>query len=334
MPRDSTIQIRRSPRATSGDVPGWETVNPVLAVGELGLNIETKELKVGTNYTAWNSLPAFTAGSLNPALPTSLGGTNNTSPSYSGPLSMVSSAADYDLTGVAGTTGFMFFINCGTGSGGGTGQTTFTVASPPTGVLAGMQVAATNVVSFSKVVSTTATTVTVDTPFTGSVSGTVQIFDQVDVFGRSVTLLPNMTYLLEACIEYSWTPSATGNQPAVYFKPTNGITFQASGFNAFIQMSNQTATDTSANGSSKYERWNVGAGLAGLTVSGAGLTATNQKLRLQLTGVVRTITGGTLTMGIRSSNSATAAKVRAGSFMKFTQIGTPGGSADSIGTWV
>ena len=80
MPRDSQIQIRRSPRVTSGDVTGWETVNPILAVGELGLNIETKELKVGTNYTAWNSLSAFTASDLvtGTTLATTLGGTNRT----------------------------------------------------------------------------------------------------------------------------------------------------------------------------------------------------------------------------------------------------------------
>jgi hypothetical protein len=81
MPRNSKIQIRRSPTTTvDDDVPGWQTVNPTLSVGELGLDIYTKELKVGTNYTPWNSLPAFTASGLatGTTLATTSGGTNRT----------------------------------------------------------------------------------------------------------------------------------------------------------------------------------------------------------------------------------------------------------------
>jgi len=103
MPRVSEIKVRRSPRITAGDVPGWETVNPILAVGELGLNTDNKDLKIGDNYTAWNSLPGITAKTLTTTLPTSLGGSGGGSTSYSGPLSMISLASDYTLTGAGGS---------------------------------------------------------------------------------------------------------------------------------------------------------------------------------------------------------------------------------------
>ena len=74
MPRISQIQVRRDSTAN------WTSANPVLAVGEFGLDNFTKELKVGTNYTAWNSLPAFTASGLatGSVLATANGGTNRT----------------------------------------------------------------------------------------------------------------------------------------------------------------------------------------------------------------------------------------------------------------
>ena len=44
------IQVRRG---TSAD---WSNVNPVLAAGEMGLETNTRKIKVGDGSTAWNSL--------------------------------------------------------------------------------------------------------------------------------------------------------------------------------------------------------------------------------------------------------------------------------------
>lgn len=57
MPAISEIKLRRG---DAGPGPGtWSTVNPVLAAGEPGLEIDTGKLKIGDGTTAWNSLPYF-----------------------------------------------------------------------------------------------------------------------------------------------------------------------------------------------------------------------------------------------------------------------------------
>jgi hypothetical protein len=36
----------------------WETINPVLAVGEIGFSFNENVIKLGDGQTAWNSLPS------------------------------------------------------------------------------------------------------------------------------------------------------------------------------------------------------------------------------------------------------------------------------------
>jgi len=51
MPRDTLIQIRRDTRSN------WATVNPILASGEPGLEIETNRTKIGDGISTWSILP-------------------------------------------------------------------------------------------------------------------------------------------------------------------------------------------------------------------------------------------------------------------------------------
>lgn len=44
------IQLRRDTAAN------WQSANPVLADGEVGLETDTRNMKVGNGITAWNSL--------------------------------------------------------------------------------------------------------------------------------------------------------------------------------------------------------------------------------------------------------------------------------------
>lgn len=46
----TNIQLRR------GTSTEWTSSNPILAVGEVGLETDTKFIKVGDGVTAWNSL--------------------------------------------------------------------------------------------------------------------------------------------------------------------------------------------------------------------------------------------------------------------------------------
>lgn len=39
-----------------GTASGWSSVNPTLASGEPGLELDTKRIKVGDGLTSWNSL--------------------------------------------------------------------------------------------------------------------------------------------------------------------------------------------------------------------------------------------------------------------------------------
>lgn len=48
------IQIRRDTKAK------WVDLNPILAAGEMGFEIDNNRLKIGNGITAWNSLPYVT----------------------------------------------------------------------------------------------------------------------------------------------------------------------------------------------------------------------------------------------------------------------------------
>lgn len=51
MPAQTVIKLRR------GTSSQWETANPILAAGEIGLETETNRTKYGDGATAWTSLP-------------------------------------------------------------------------------------------------------------------------------------------------------------------------------------------------------------------------------------------------------------------------------------
>src|ERR1017187_1211747 len=57
MPAVQTIQLRHGTAAT------WTSANPTLALGEVGVESDTGNVKVGTGSTAWTSL-AYTATAL------------------------------------------------------------------------------------------------------------------------------------------------------------------------------------------------------------------------------------------------------------------------------
>lgn len=52
----SIIQMRRDLAAE------WTTVNPILAQGEIGMEVDTFKLKIGNGTAAWNSLPYIAGG--------------------------------------------------------------------------------------------------------------------------------------------------------------------------------------------------------------------------------------------------------------------------------
>lgn len=51
MPVAVNIQLRRDSAAQ------WATVNPVIAEGEIGYELDTGKIKVGNGIDAWNDLP-------------------------------------------------------------------------------------------------------------------------------------------------------------------------------------------------------------------------------------------------------------------------------------
>lgn len=57
------IQLRRD---SSID---WQTVNPILLEGEMGLDLTLNCLKIGDGVTPWNDLPYFTCqGATGPSM--------------------------------------------------------------------------------------------------------------------------------------------------------------------------------------------------------------------------------------------------------------------------
>lgn len=62
------IQIRR------GTLADWTSTNPTLALGEIALTTDTRQLKIGNGTTAWNSLKfvTFDGGNLDQTLGTTM----------------------------------------------------------------------------------------------------------------------------------------------------------------------------------------------------------------------------------------------------------------------
>lgn len=61
MPRLSLLQVR------AGTASAWTSANPTLALGEPGLETDTRKIKYGDGTTAWNSLAYSVAGSADTA---------------------------------------------------------------------------------------------------------------------------------------------------------------------------------------------------------------------------------------------------------------------------
>jgi len=51
------IQLRR------GLADRWTSINPTLALGEMGIETDTRKFKFGDGTTAWNALPYANSGS-------------------------------------------------------------------------------------------------------------------------------------------------------------------------------------------------------------------------------------------------------------------------------
>jgi len=45
------IQLRRD------SATNWQTINPSLLQGEIGLDLTNKRMKIGDGFTSWNDLP-------------------------------------------------------------------------------------------------------------------------------------------------------------------------------------------------------------------------------------------------------------------------------------
>ncbi len=56
MPAIQSIRLRR------GTAAQWQSVNPVLAAGEMGIETDTRKFKFGTGAAAWSSIPYASAG--------------------------------------------------------------------------------------------------------------------------------------------------------------------------------------------------------------------------------------------------------------------------------
>jgi hypothetical protein len=96
-----------------GTASQWTSANPVLASGELGLETDTSQFKMGNGSTAWNSLPY--GGIQGPTGNTGLPGTSNQA------LTTLTYAANINIP--AGT-GEAFIITA-------TGNPTITISGTP-----------------------------------------------------------------------------------------------------------------------------------------------------------------------------------------------------------
>ena len=100
---NSIFQFRRDTASN------WESVNPILKSGEMGVELDTNYFKIGNGYTAWNSL-AYSSGPAGPAGPQgiqgltgNIGPTGNTGPT--GPQGIQGLTGNIGPTGNTGPAG-------------------------------------------------------------------------------------------------------------------------------------------------------------------------------------------------------------------------------------
>ena len=117
------LQFRRDTSAT------WTSTNPVLASGEMALETDTRNFKVGDGTTAWNALPY--GGIIGPTGNTGpTGVTGNTG--RTGPTGWTGWTGNTGSTGVTGNTGPTGWTG-NTGSTGANGATGGNGSTGPTG---------------------------------------------------------------------------------------------------------------------------------------------------------------------------------------------------------
>lgn len=94
----SQIQLKR------GNASVWASVNPVLAQGELGLELDTGKQKAGDGVTEWNALPYLPSGIPGPVGPQGPAGADGP-PGPAGPAGPAGPQGPQGLTGSAGPAG-------------------------------------------------------------------------------------------------------------------------------------------------------------------------------------------------------------------------------------
>lgn len=109
------VQLRR------GTATQWSTANPLLAEGELGLELDTGRFKVGNGTQLWNAL-VYASGIQGPTGPAGVAGSNGAT----GPAGVNGAAGP---TGERGPTGIQ-----GPAGDGGVGQLLLNDALLQTGI--------------------------------------------------------------------------------------------------------------------------------------------------------------------------------------------------------
>lgn len=137
------LQFRR------GTAAEWTAANPTLAAGELGLETDTRNIKIGTGVLAWDSLPyggiIGPTGFTGPTGPTGNTGPIGADSDVTGPTGWTGNTGPTgpanDVTGPTGPTGprgtdGIIGVNGATGPTGplGTGPTGPTGSTGPTGI--------------------------------------------------------------------------------------------------------------------------------------------------------------------------------------------------------
>lgn len=121
------IQFRRDTAAN------WTSVNPTLAVGEMGLETDTGQFKIGNGSTSWSGLPyGGLVGATGPTGPQGLAG----SAGVAGPTGLTGAAGPTGPTGsqgLVGPTGAQGIPGIPGGPTGPTGDTGLAGPTGPTG---------------------------------------------------------------------------------------------------------------------------------------------------------------------------------------------------------
>jgi len=255
------IQLKR------GTASEWTSANPILAIGEIGIELDTMKYKLGNGVTAWNSLPYKGLDGINGTSGTS--GTSGISGS-SGTSGVDGTSGVNGTSGISGSSGTSG-IDGGTGTSGTSGTSGVDGTSGTSGIDG---TSGTSGISGSSGTSGTSGTSAPSNVYYDMHVAASDETTNITTGASKVTFYSPINFTLTGV---TTTLTTTGSTNSVFDINYNGSSVFAGGSITHPSSNFYTATTTSTSAITAYGRFTVDVDTAGTGAKGFKVILTGYK---------------------------------------------------------